>query len=301
MRIWSCFLIAILWCNAWSAEGQVTSETFGKNRIQYKTFDWQYLSGENFDIYFYGARAGVAREALNYLESEFDRISDLIGFPPYFKSKVFLYNSLTDLRQSNVGLNRNIYTVGGETEFVKPYVEVAHLGNLQALKDELLFKVSELMVNEMMFGGTLKDVFQSALLMNLPEWFVDGVAQYVARGWSIEMDDYIRQYMRTRKTRKLGKLTKEEAGLVGQSVWNYIVEKYGKSSIGNILNYTRVTRNEENGILLTLGVSYKQLVADWNATTPKWRPRYPDPTSLLPIRAASPSSTTRLRASPRFA
>src|SRR6187455_1483657 len=185
------------------AQGQQSREVFGKNRIQYRQFDWLYLSGENFDVYYYDARKAVAQEALEYLESEFDRITDLIGYPPYFKTKIFLYNSLPDLRQSNVGLNRTVFTVNGETEFIKPYVEVAHLGTAQEFKEELLYKISELMVNEMMFGGSLKDIFQSSILMNLPDWFVDGASLYVAKGWSAEMDDYIRQIMRTRKSKKI--------------------------------------------------------------------------------------------------
>jgi Tol biopolymer transport system component len=243
--------------------GQKANEAFGKNRIQYRQFDWQYLSGENFDIYYYDTRQEVAREALEYLEGEFDRITDIIGYPPYFKTKVFLYNSLADLRQSNVGLNRTVFTVGGETEFIKPYVEVAHLGNIQEFKEELLYKIADLMVNEMMFGGNLKDIFQSALLLNLPDWFVDGAAYYVSKGWTAEMDDFIRQFLRTRKSRKLGKLTGTNAALAGQSVWNFIAEKYGKSSIANILNYTRVTRNEEKSILITLGISFRQLMGEW--------------------------------------
>ena len=39
-----------------SIEAQHASETFGRNRIQYKDFDWKYLSSENFDVYFYGER-----------------------------------------------------------------------------------------------------------------------------------------------------------------------------------------------------------------------------------------------------
>jgi len=243
--------------------GQQSREVFGKNRIQYRQFDWLYLSGENFDVYYYDARKQVAQEALEYLESEFDRITDLIGYPPYFKTKVFLYNSLSDLRQSNVGLNHNVFNVGGETEFIKPYVEVAHMGTAQEFKDELLFQISDLMVNEMMFGGNLKDMFQSSILMNLPDWFVDGASLYVAKGWSIEMDDYIRQLMVTRKSRRATKLGGRDAGLVGQSMWNYIAEKYGKSSVANILNYTRVTRNEEKSIYITLGISFRQLMAEW--------------------------------------
>lgn len=246
-----------------TVNAQYAQETFGKNRIQYKQFDWQYLSGENFDVYFYDKSKAVAQNALEFLEADFDRITDLIGYPPYFKTKVFLYNSLVDLRQSNVGLNRTLYTVNGETEFIKPYVEVANIGTAQEFKEELLLRISELMVDEMMFGGSLKDIFQSSILMNLPEWFVDGASLYVAKGWSSEMDDYIRQVIGKKKAKRIGRLEGQEAALAGQSVWNFIAEKYGKSSVGNILNYTRITRNEEKSILITLGVSFKQLMNEW--------------------------------------
>lgn len=255
--------IALILLSFLQVTAQQSREVFGKNRIQYRQFDWLYLSGENFDVYYYDARKAVAQEALEYLEGEFDRITDLIGYPPYFKTKVFLYNSLSDLRQSNVGLNHNVFNVGGETEFIKPYVEVAHLGTAQEFKDELLFQISDLMINEMMFGGNLKDMFQSSILMNLPDWFVDGASLYVAKGWSMEMDDYIRQLMPTRKAKRATKLGGREAALVGQSIWNFIAEKYGKSSVANILNYTRVTRNEEKSILITLGINFRQLLVEW--------------------------------------
>ena len=265
MNLRSRILISILFLGISTNTlfAQQSREVFGKNRIQYRQFDWLYLSGENFDVYYYDARKAGAQEALEYLEGEFDRITDLIGYPPYFKTKVFVYNSLSDLRQSNVGLNHNVFNVGGETEFIKPYVEVAHLGTAQEFKEELLFQISDLMINEMMFGGNLKDMFQSSILMNLPDWFVDGASLYVAKGWSIEMDDYIRQLMGTRKARRATKLGGKDAGLVGQSIWNFIAEKYGKSSVANILNYTRVTRNEEKSILITLGINFKQLLTEW--------------------------------------
>lgn len=248
----------------WS-EAQQAREVFGKNRIQFKTFEWNYLSSENFDVNFYGARRKVAEEALHYLESEFDRITDLLGFYPYQKTKVFLYNSITDLQQSNMGLNANRYSAGGETEFIKPYVEIAHPGNLDEFKEELLYKMSDLMVNQMMFGGNLKDVFQNSVLLNLPDWFIDGTSYYVAKGWDEEMDDYVRQLVKSKRVSKALRFTDKEAALVGQSIWNYIVEKYGKSSINNILNYTRIIRNEEKSILITLGVPFKQLMVDWRA------------------------------------
>lgn len=246
-----------------SVHAQHADESFGKNRIQYKQFRWNYLSSENFDVYYYDDRKRVAQESLEYLESEFDRITDLIGFYPYQKTKVFLYNSVTDLQQSNIGLNHTQFSSGGETEFIKPYVEIAHPGTLQEFKEELIFKFSDLMLNEMMFGGNLKDMFQNAVFLNLPEWFVDGASLYVAKGWNEEMDDFARQLVVSKKVNKAFKLTGYEAALMGQSVWNFVVEKYGKSSINNILNYTRIIRNEEKSVLITLGIPFKQLVTEW--------------------------------------
>ncbi len=262
---WAYILFGILAISLmqFQVQAQQARETFGKNRIQYKQFEWQYLSSENFDVYYYDNRRKVANEAIQYLEGEFDRITDLIGYPPYLKTKVFLYNSISDLQQSNIGLNHTDFNVGGETEFVKPYVEIAHPGTVDEFKEQLIYKMTELMVNEMMFGGSLKDMFQNAVLLNLPEWFIKGASGYVSKGWNAEMDDYIRQLVRTKKINKALKLTGEEAELVGQSIWNYIAEKYGKSSISNILNYARVIRNEQKSVLITLGISFKQLIAEW--------------------------------------
>ena len=244
-------------------QGQQMLDPFGKNRIQFQRFEWSYLSSDNFDVFYYGERKRVAGEVVEYLEGEFDRITDLIGYPPYLKTKVFLYNSVADLQQSNVGLNRNPYIMGGETDFVKPYVEIAHPGTLDGFREELLLKVTDLMVNEMMFGGSLKDMFQNAVLLNLPEWFIRGVSMYAAKGWNEEMDDFARQLVRSRKVNRALSLSGREAALVGQSVWNFIVEKYGRSSVSNILNYSRVIRNEQRSVLITLGIPFRQLMVEW--------------------------------------
>lgn len=124
MHLRLTLLLAVLMISG-LAQAQMARETFGKNRIQYKEFDWSFISSENFDVYYYGDRYRVASETVQYLESEFDRMTDLIGYPPYLKTKVFLYNSITDLLQSNMGLTYNRFTANGETSFIKPYVEVA--------------------------------------------------------------------------------------------------------------------------------------------------------------------------------
>jgi hypothetical protein len=60
-RIGGVFLVWMLATGA--VHAQQTIETFGQNRIQFKKFDWKYLSSENFDVHFYGERRKVAEEA----------------------------------------------------------------------------------------------------------------------------------------------------------------------------------------------------------------------------------------------
>ncbi len=258
-------ITSLLCFAAAGAFAQQTLNDFGKNRVQYKNFNWRYLSSDNFDIYFYDEGEFTARVAAKYLEKEFERITDMLGYAPYSKTKIFLYNSVKDLQQSNVGVNENNFTIGGQTNFVKSQVEIAYPGNMSQFKEDLVLEISDMLINDMMFGGSLTDMFQSAYLLSLPQWFVKGAAKYIAEGWSVEMDDYMRDLPRNQKNIKLTKFSGKDAALIGQSVWNFIAIKYGKSSISNILNLVRIIRNEENSIVNTLGVPYKLFLKQWES------------------------------------
>ncbi|MDN5215778.1 translocation protein TolB [Fulvivirgaceae bacterium BMA12] len=242
---------------------QETIGSFGKNRIQYKIFDWKFYSSDNFDVYFYDGGNNLAKMAASFLEGEFDRLTDVLGYQPYSKTKIFLYNSVSDLQQSNVGVNENIFTIGGQTNFVKSQVEIAYPGTISSFKEELLYSISKMLINDMMFGGSITDMFQSGLLLSLPDWFLDGAAAYISKGWSVEMDDQIRDLFGARKFKKLSRISGNESTLVGQSLWNYIAENYGRSNISYILNLTRIIRDEEKGIANTLSVPFKRFLADW--------------------------------------
>ncbi|MFA0962383.1 translocation protein TolB [Roseivirga sp. BDSF3-8] len=236
---------------------------FGKNRIQHKNFDWRYYSTDKFDVYFYQEGQELAKMAATYLDDEYSRITDMLGYAPYSKLKIFIYNSPTDLKQSNVGLKEENLRVGGQTQFVKSNVEVAYPGSAYAFKGELSYNVARMLLDDMMFGGSLTEMFQNAYLLSLPDWYMDGAARYIAYGWDMQMDDRIRDLLRRNELEKLNKFTGKEAALAGQSIWNYIARQYGPSNIANILNLTRIIRNEERSFTNTLGVPFKQFVVNW--------------------------------------
>nr|WKN36778.1 translocation protein TolB [Tunicatimonas sp. TK19036] len=256
-------VLSLLGGVAGGSYAQISREEFGKNRVQFKNFDWRFYSSDNFDVYFYEGGQDNALIAAKFLEKEFERITDIIGYAPYTKTKIFLYNSVSDLQQSNVGVKGKTYTVGGQTDFVKSQVEVAYPGSMTAFKDELVQEIAGMLINDMMFGGSLTDMFQSAYLLTLPEWFIEGAARYIAQGWSIEMDDFARELFHDNRNVKLTKFTDEEAAIAGQSVWNFIAVRYGRSSISNILNLTRIIRNEESSIVNTLGIPFKLFTRQW--------------------------------------
>ena len=255
----TCFLLLY----SAAAFGQENLNDFGKNRIQYKVFNWRYFSSDNFDVYYYDNGDDNARHAITYLEDNFEEITEVIGYAPYSKIKIFLYNSVTDLQQSNVGVNESSFTVGGQTNFVKAQIEVAFPGTQDAFQKELVEQVTMMLINDMMFGGSLTDMFQNSYLLTLPEWFMSGAARYVAEGWSVEMDGYVRDLMMNGKFKRLHSFKGEDAAIVGQSIWNFVAEKYGRSNISNILNLTRIIRNEENSISNTLGLPFKQFLREW--------------------------------------
>ena len=261
-RIVFSILLSAIVCG--SARAQSALDVFGKNRIQHKQFTWKTISTTNFEVYYYQEGNEIAYFAARHAEADFNRIADLLGYTPYSKTKLFIYNSIADLQQSNVGLNADMVLVGGQTNFVKSRVEIPYTGSTVAFKKELSLGIAQIFITEMMFGGSIKDMVQSSYLLSLPEWFISGAASYVAEGWGPDMDDYARDVVVNKNVRKPAVLSGEEARLVGQSIWNYIAERYGKANISNILNLTRIIRNEESSIVSTLGVyPYGNFLKEW--------------------------------------
>ncbi len=256
-----CLLFLML---APPVRAQMTQQTFGKNRIQYRAFHWQFISSNNFDVYYYEGGEPIARHAVAYAEKEFGRITELYGFAPYSKIKLFIYNSMTDLQQSNVGLDAD-NTVGssGQGFFYKSIIEVPYPGNQPDFRREISLGIARTLIHDMMYGGSFKDMLQSTYLMSLSDWFTQGAARYAAEGWSLAMDDYMRDFVAHHKSRKLEKLSGEAAAIAGQSFWNYIAETYGRANVSNILNLTRIIRNEETSVASTLGVPFDRVVRDW--------------------------------------
>ncbi|QCR24402.1 hypothetical protein [Pontibacter sp. SGAir0037] len=256
-------MLMLCWLSGFTLQAQPNNDTFGRSRIQFKNFDWKLYSTQNFNVYFYQDGEQAAKNASAYAEQELKRITSFIGYYPYSKVTLILYNSATDLKQSNIGLNSDQFETGGETLFLKNKIELAFNGTQTDFKRDLSYGLTELLLNDMMYGGSLKEALQSSYLLKLPDWFISGVAAYTAEGWSLPMDNFVRDMLVKDPKNGSEQLVKMNQGLAGHAIWNYIAERYGYTSIQNILNLTRITRDVEIGITSSLNIPYKRFQQDW--------------------------------------
>jgi len=247
------------------ARAQTAQEPFGRVRIQYKKLEWQQFSTQNFNVYFYAGGEASARRTAEYAEQELQRITALVGYFPYSKTTLMLYNSVGDLRQSNIGLPVANAVNGGEAQLARQTkVEVAFTGRQTDFKRELSYQITQVLLNDMMYGGSLREVLQSNYLLQLPDWFVSGAAAYAAEGWSVDMDAYMRDMVRQYPTgNRTAQFFVRNPRLAGHSIWNYIAERYGYGTVQNVLNLTRITRDVEVGISSSLNVPYKVFLRNW--------------------------------------
>ena len=249
-----------------AAQAQTAQEPFGRVRVQYKQFRWQQLNTQNFNVMYYDGGEASARRAAEYAEKELQRITALIGYYPYSKTTLLFYNSVGDLRQSNIGLTATQQQInGGETPLARmSKVQIAFGGQETEFKRVLSTQITEVLLNDMMYGGSLKEVLQSSYLLQLPDWFIGGASAYAAEGWSVDMDGFMRDMSKQYPTgSRTAPFFLRNSTLAGQSIWNYVAERYGYITIQNILNLTRITRDVEVGISSSLNVPFKMFLKDW--------------------------------------
>ena len=264
MRKILLFILFILTVHHLEAQNFLpTQEPFGKYRIQYRPFKWQVLTSQNFEVYFYEGGQQTATLAAQLAETDFDRVTEILGYSPFSRTKIFVYTSIQDLNQSNVGLNLTSEREIREENLAKSRIEIAYSGNSLSFRKELIREISHVYVHDMLYGGSIKESLQNSLLLSVPDWFMNGITTYISEGWSTEMDSYVRDAILNKTLKKPSQTLGKESALVGQSIWNFVAEKYGKDNISNILNLTRIIRNEQTSISSTLGMPFSKVIKEW--------------------------------------
>lgn len=237
---------------------------FGKNRVQHQDFIWSVLRFDKFEAYYNVGGKDLAVYTSRAADKHIADIERLLQYGIEEKIQFIVYNKFTDFKQSNIGLESDDqYNVGGVTRIAGRKVFVYYEGDHVKLDRQIRAGVAEVLVNQMMYGGNIKDMLKNSTLLTIPDWFQKGLISYLSRGWDADLDSRVRDGITTGKFKKFNHLTGQEALYAGHSIWFYIAQTYGESAIADILLMTKTFRNVENAFIYVLGVSIRNLSYDW--------------------------------------
>jgi len=239
--------------------------TFGKNRVQYNEERvWSQFRFKDFDFIFYQDGRKITINAAKYATTALKEISDKLSYKPENKIHFIVFNSLSEMKSSNIGLDNEIlYNTGGVTNVVDNKVFLYFNGNYLNLEEQIRSGIARVILNQMIYGEQISANIKNSTLMALPEWYLSGLQSYLASDWNTELDEKLRDAVVSGKFRKFNHLEGADATLAGHSVWRFIANKYGSNMIPNIIYMAKVSRNVENGFLYVLGVSFKNLIREW--------------------------------------
>lgn len=238
---------------------------FGKNRVQYNEFDWQFFRFDKFDTYFYVGGKEIAINTSKIAKVEIKKTEQFFDYKLNNRIIFLIYNKLTEFTQSNLGLvtGNEQYNIGGTTQIEGNKVSIYFNGNYQDLKVQIKAAIVQVLLNEMIYGSEFKSKLANNTLINLPEWYMSGLISYLSSSWDVNIDDNVRNGILSGKYEKFNHLTGDDAVYAGHSIWAYIAAKYGKSVIPNIVYLTRISKSADNGFLYVLGKSIKYISYDW--------------------------------------
>ncbi len=237
---------------------------FGRSRVQYKEFFWTYYKFDRFDIYFYlnGKELGI--HTAKYVHEELGILEDELGAFLEGKIQFIIFNSLTDLKQSNIGLTSGEdYNIGGITHILDNKVLLYFDGNLVNFEKQIRRGIVHVLLQNAIFGSNIGSQMMNSILQNFPEWYTKGLIAYLADNWNTDIDNRIRNAVLSGKFNKFNRFSIEHATDAGHSFWKFISDKYGKATVPDIINMTNVSRSIETGFQYVLGTSLKTLYIDW--------------------------------------
>ena len=247
------------------AAGQGIQVEYGKNRVQYnRDFDeWSKYESDNFVTYWYGEARNVGQAAVQIAEYDFARIQNILEHRLNDKLQIIVYADLTDIKQSNIGSEESFVNTSCQTKIVVNKIFVYFDGNHNNLRRQIREGIASVYLDAMLFGSNLQEIVQNAVMLNLPEWFKQGLVSYAGENWNTELDNQLRDHFTSMDIENFEKYAEEYPRLAGHSLWYFIGENFGRPTVSNLLYLTRINRSIESGFLYVLGTSYELVLDSW--------------------------------------
>lgn len=263
MRRYLCwFVFILLLCLPLKAYPQYY---FGKNKVQYTRFEWEVLTTEHFNVYFYVEEKELAEIAAKIAEDSYIYLADKFNFHITHKIPLIIYSSPNYFEQTNVIPILLPENVAGFTEFFKGRMVVPFNGSYADFKHTIRHELVHVFTFEKI--RLVMKLHRRYNYMEPPLWFQEGLAEH----WSGKIDSEAEMIIKDLVI--CGKLVKiEDIGAIagsylmykeGESFLNYLAEEYGDDRISLLFDNYWKGNSFSEVVELTFDKSLNQLGEDW--------------------------------------
>jgi Tol biopolymer transport system component len=236
---------------------------FGKNKVQYKSFDWRYVQSRHFDVYFTEGGEYLAKFTADAAEAAYLTIRQDFKYEINARIALIVFKSHNDFQQNNVIGEYLPEGVGGVTELYKNRVVLPYEGDYKKFRHVIHHELIHAVVNDMVYGGSVQNAIQNNIRTQVPLWFNEGIAEYQSLEWDTNSDMFITDAIINNYLAPIPYLNGYFAYRGGQSVWKFVSQKYGREKIAEIMNRLRATRSVDLAFRGSLGLSVEELSEKW--------------------------------------
>jgi len=241
------------------------AQYFGQNKVQYRSFNFQTIQTEHFDIYYYPDERGGALDAARMAERSYARLSRILHHTFQSRKPIILYASQSDFQQTNV-VDASGEGLGGVTEFFKHRAVLPFTGSYAEFEHVLQHEMVHQFQYDVYSRGRAGAGVQTLMAVNPPLWFMEGMAEYLSLGpINPETAMWLRDAALEGHLPSIEEMTNDPYIFpyrYGHALWAYIGEKWGDEVIGEILQ-SSATSGLDAAFKRALGRSLEDLSNDW--------------------------------------
>ena len=253
--IYSLLLIFLFASNAFAQ--------FGKNKVQYKDFEWFFIQTKHFDIYFNEEGKTSAEFAATVAEESLESIEKKLDYKINNRLSLVIYNSHNDFQETNTTDEYLSQGVGGFTEPFKNRVVFPFEGSWRKYKHVIHHELVHAVIRDLLYGGTVQNIVAKGITLQLPHWYHEGMAEYLSSDWETNSDMFISNAIINEFLPDIDRLSGYFGYRGGQSVFHYIGNTYGEEKVGELLSKIQGVGNLEGGLKATIGLSLEELNERW--------------------------------------
>ena len=270
-----------------------SAQYFGRNKVEYRDFDYRLLKTEHFDIYYDRRDERAVRYAARMAERWYERLSTLLDHKFSSRQPLILYGSHPAFGQTNIVAGQLDEAIGGVTESGRRRIAMPFAASMADTDHVLGHEI----VHAFQFDIAKRHRVSRAF----PLWFAEGMAEYLSVGPRDALTAaWLRDALEGDGLPDIDELGRAQHSpyRFGQALWAWLVSEHGEGIVRQMLRHPPAGNVIER-LEAVAGRSVEELDRDWDrAVRELHAPREGQDDASPPSRVLVTSAKGRLHIAP---